>query len=152
MHAMFRQAVRTFTIAALLAGSAFAADVKQLPGDITLEQAQKVVEAAKAKAKQQGTLMNIAVVDAGGMRGVLLLLPAISMSAYGLVAAGAGLTVILWAKSAENAVDYSVMNTGNALLWLPTTREERYAAKQAVDTFFVRCGDLLAAGLVFAGT
>lgn len=37
-----------------------------LPGDITLEQAQKVIAAAQAKAVEQGTLMNIAVVDAGG--------------------------------------------------------------------------------------
>lgn len=34
-------------------------------GDITLEQAQTIVAAAHAKALQQGTLMNIAVVDAG---------------------------------------------------------------------------------------
>jgi AAA family ATP:ADP antiporter len=37
-------------------------------------------------------------------------------------------------------------------LWLPTTREEKYKGKQAVDTFFVRTGDLLHAGLVYAGT
>ncbi len=48
--------------------SALAADAGklQLPGDITLAQAEKVVAAAKAKALEQGTLMNIAVVDAGG--------------------------------------------------------------------------------------
>lgn len=34
-------------------------------GDITLEQAQKVVAAAQAKALEIGTKMNIAVVDAG---------------------------------------------------------------------------------------
>lgn len=37
-----------------------------LPGDITVEQAQKAITAALAKAHEQGTLMNIAVVDAGG--------------------------------------------------------------------------------------
>ncbi|WP_309541648.1 heme-binding protein [Nitratidesulfovibrio liaohensis] len=37
-----------------------------LSGDITLAQAQKVIAAAQAKAVEQGTLMNIAVVDAGG--------------------------------------------------------------------------------------
>ena len=36
-----------------------------LPDDITLIQAEKVIAAAKAKAKEQGTLMNIAVIDAG---------------------------------------------------------------------------------------
>ncbi|HET9887181.1 MAG TPA: hypothetical protein VFR10_06670, partial [bacterium] len=32
------------------------------------------------------------------------------------------------------------------------TREEKYNAKQAIDTFFWRAGDLLSAGLVFLGT
>jgi len=60
--------------------------------------------------------------------------------------------VIRWAKIAENATDYSVMNTARQLVWLPMSREEKYKAKQAVDTFFVRTGDLLHAVLVFAGT
>jgi uncharacterized protein GlcG (DUF336 family) len=49
-------------------GAGLAADASKLalPGDITLAQAQKVVAAAEAKAKEQGTLMNIAVIDAGG--------------------------------------------------------------------------------------
>jgi uncharacterized protein GlcG (DUF336 family) len=37
-----------------------------LPGDLTLEQAKIAVEAGLAKAKEQGTLMDIAVVDSGG--------------------------------------------------------------------------------------
>lgn len=52
----------------VLAASSFAAvDVSklQLPGDITLEQAQKVVAGALEFAKKQGVPMNIAVVDAG---------------------------------------------------------------------------------------
>jgi AAA family ATP:ADP antiporter len=60
--------------------------------------------------------------------------------------------IVRWAKTAENATDYSVMNTAKQLLWLPTTREEKYKAKQAVDSFFVRLGDLAAAFVVFAGT
>ncbi len=57
-----------------------------------------------------------------------------------------------WAKTAENSTDYSLMNTAKQLLWLRTTREEKYKAKQAVDSFFVRLGDLFAAFVVFAGT
>ena len=51
-----------------LSGAALAADASKLalPGDLTLAQAQKVVAAAEAKAQVQGTLMNIAVIDAGG--------------------------------------------------------------------------------------
>ncbi len=56
-----------------------------------------------------------------------------------------------WIKTAENATDYSIMNTARQLLWLPTTREEKYKAKQAIDTFFVRGGDVLSAAVVYAG-
>jgi AAA family ATP:ADP antiporter len=87
-----------------------------------------------------------------GIAGVLLALPVVALGVYGLVALGAGVATIRWAKTAENAVDYSVMNTGKQMLWLATDREEKYKAKGAIDTFFVRAGDVLAAGFVYAGT
>jgi AAA family ATP:ADP antiporter len=87
-----------------------------------------------------------------GLAGVLLALPVIALGAYGFVAVGATLGLVRWAKTAENSADYSVMNTAKQLLWLPTTREEKYKAKQAVDSFFVRIGDLASAFVVFAGT
>jgi len=92
------------------------------------------------------------IVKYTGMTGVLLALPIVALGAYGLIAAGIGFATLRWAKTAENATDYSVMNTAKALLWLPTTREEKYKAKQAIDTFFVRFGDVISAGLVFVGT
>jgi ATP:ADP antiporter, AAA family len=87
-----------------------------------------------------------------GIAGVVLALPVVAFGAYGLIAAGAGLAATRWAKTAENSTDYSIMNTAKATLWLPTAREEKYKAKQATDTFFVRIGDVLSALLVFAGT
>ena len=87
-----------------------------------------------------------------GMKGVLLALPVVALGAYGLASAGAALSVLLYVKIAENGTDYSVMNTGKQMVWLPTTPEEKYKAKQAIDTFFVRTGDMLAAGVVFLGT
>jgi AAA family ATP:ADP antiporter len=87
-----------------------------------------------------------------GLAGVLLALPLIALGGYAIVAAGVGFSVVRWVKTAENAVDYSIMNTARQMLWLPTTREEKYKAKQAIDTFFVRGGDLLSAAAVFAGT
>ena len=38
------------------------------------------------------------------------------------------------------------------MLFLPCTREQKYSAKQAIDSFFVRIGDVLSAALVFVGT
>jgi AAA family ATP:ADP antiporter len=87
-----------------------------------------------------------------GMRGALLALPIVSLGAYGFAATGAALMVLRSVKIAENSTDYSVMNTAKQMIWLPTSREEKYKAKQAIDTFFVRAGDMLAAGLVFLGT
>jgi AAA family ATP:ADP antiporter len=92
------------------------------------------------------------IVKRFGMRGVLLALPFVALGAYGLAAVGAGLSALLYVKIAENSTDYSVMNTGKQMVWLPTSREEKYNAKQAIDTFFVRSGDMLAAGVVFLGT
>ncbi len=86
-----------------------------------------------------------------GIAGVLLAMPIVSLGAYGLIAAGATLAVIRLAKVLENSADYSVMNTAKQLLWLPTSREEKYKAKQAIDTFFVRFGDVMAGGLVWLG-
>jgi AAA family ATP:ADP antiporter len=87
-----------------------------------------------------------------GVAGVLFALPFIALGGYGVVALGATLGIVRWAKTAENATDYSIMNTAKQLLWLPTSREEKYKAKQAVDSFFVRLGDVAAASVVFAGT
>ncbi len=87
-----------------------------------------------------------------GVWGAVLALPLVSLTAYGFLAAGAAFAAVRWSKIAENSTDYSVMNTGKQLLWLPTSREEKYKAKQAVDTFFVRTGDLFAAGIVLLGT
>ena len=87
-----------------------------------------------------------------GLAGALLVLPLVALGGYAIVAAGVGLSVVRWIKTAENATDYSIMNTARQLLWLPTSREEKYKAKQAIDAFFMRGGDLLSAVVVYLGT
>ncbi len=98
------------------------------------------------------TLITARLVRYQGLRGALLALPFIALGGYVIVAAGVGLAMVRWVKTAENATDYSIMNTARQLLWLPTSREEKYKAKQAIDTFFVRGGDLLSAAVVYTGT
>ena len=92
------------------------------------------------------------LVKRAGLRGALLTLPLIALGGYAIIGVGAGLAVVRLVKTAENATDYSIMNTARQLLWLPTTREEKYKAKQAIDTFFMRSGDVLSAAAVFLGT
>ena len=87
-----------------------------------------------------------------GLAGALLALPLVALGSYSMVLAGATLALLRLAKTAENATDYSIMNTARQMIWLPTSREEKYKAKQAADTFIVRVGDLLSAGLVYVGT
>ena len=58
---------------------------------------------------------------------------------------------IYWLKVVDNSIDYSLGNTTKQALWLPTSREAKYKAKQAVDSFFMRAGDVLQAGVVFGG-
>ncbi|MEM7436049.1 MAG: Npt1/Npt2 family nucleotide transporter [Myxococcota bacterium] len=91
------------------------------------------------------------IVKVFGVAGLLFALPIVAFANYGWIAAGLGFGAFRFLKTAENATDYSVMNTAKATLWLPTTHDEKFQAKQAIDTFFVRLGDVLAAGLVFLG-
>lgn len=58
--------VLTLTLAMPLFAADNPAKGLVLPGDVTAELAGKAIEAAVKKAQEQGTLMNIAVVDAGG--------------------------------------------------------------------------------------
>lgn len=87
-----------------------------------------------------------------GVRVALLALPVIALTGYALLVFYPILNVVRWAKTAENATDYSLQNTVRNVLFLPTTREQKYKAKQAIDTFFVRLGDVLSALLVYVGT
>lgn len=87
-----------------------------------------------------------------GVRTALLVLPFVALFGYLSMAFIPFIAFIRGAKIAENSLDYSVQNTTRNALYLPTSREAKYKAKQANDTFFVRLGDLASAGLVFAGT
>ncbi|HMR05330.1 MAG TPA: Npt1/Npt2 family nucleotide transporter [Polyangiaceae bacterium] len=92
------------------------------------------------------------LVKHAGLRIAFYVLPAIALADATMVAVLPVLGVIFVGKIAENSVDYSVNNTVRNILWLPTTQEMKYKAKQAVDTFFVRMGDVSSALLVFVGT
>jgi AAA family ATP:ADP antiporter len=87
-----------------------------------------------------------------GVGAAVMILPLIALGGYLIAAFYPVLAIVRWAKTAENATDYSLQNTVRQVLFLPTTREQKYKAKQAIDTFFVRAGDVLSAVVVFAGT
>ena len=92
------------------------------------------------------------VVKHWGIRWAVMVLPMISLGAYNILVFLPVLYAVLSAKVAENATDYSLNNTVRNMLFLPCTYEEKFSAKQAIDSFFVRMGDVLSALLVFVGT
>jgi AAA family ATP:ADP antiporter len=87
-----------------------------------------------------------------GVRVALYVLPLVALGGYSILAFVPVLALIRVAKISENSLDYSLNNTARQALFLPTSREAKYKAKAAIDTLFVRAGDLSSAGLVFLGT
>jgi AAA family ATP:ADP antiporter len=87
-----------------------------------------------------------------GVRGALFFMPFIALGGYAAIAVFPLYAIVQWTKVFENSADYSVQNTTRQALFLPTSREAKYKAKQAIDSFFLRTGDMLSAAVVFAGT
>jgi AAA family ATP:ADP antiporter len=82
----------------------------------------------------------------------LFFLPIIAFGGYVMLALVPILSLIRIAKIVENTVDYSIQNTARHALFLSTSREAKYKAKAAIDSFFWRTGDTISGLLVFTGT
>jgi AAA family ATP:ADP antiporter len=91
------------------------------------------------------------VIKYAGVRTGVLVLPILAFSGYAVLTFVPILALVRAVKIAENATDYSIQNTVRNVLFLPTSRDEKYKAKQAIDSFFQRAGDVLSAALVFVG-
>lgn len=87
-----------------------------------------------------------------GVRGSLFVLPVIALVSYSVMAVAPLLGMVKVLKTLENSTDYSVQNTVRQALFLPTSRDAKYKAKAAIDTFFMRMGDVAQAGIVRVGT
>jgi AAA family ATP:ADP antiporter len=86
-----------------------------------------------------------------GVGGAMFVHPLVAFVGYLSVFRWPGLMAARICKTFDNTIDYSLGKTAQQALWLPTSREAKYKAKQAVDAFFMRAGDVIAAGLVFLG-
>jgi AAA family ATP:ADP antiporter len=85
-----------------------------------------------------------------GIRRALFIMPLIVLGGWFALALFVNLTLVRVEKTAENSLDYSLHNTLRQALFLPTSRESKYKAKAAIDTFFFRMGDVIAGmGIVF---
>jgi AAA family ATP:ADP antiporter len=87
-----------------------------------------------------------------GVRAALFIVPMIALGGYALLALAPALAVVRFAKILENGADYSLQNSARHALFLRTSREARFKAKAAIDTFFWRFGDMIQAGIVLVGS
>jgi AAA family ATP:ADP antiporter len=86
-----------------------------------------------------------------GVARTLWIHPLVALAGYVVMLRAPSFEIIRWLKIADNSIEYSVGNTARQALWLPTSNEAKYKAKQAVDAFCVRAGDVLQAGVVYTG-
>lgn len=86
-----------------------------------------------------------------GVMGSLPLLPAFALLGYGACWAVPVLPLLTLVKTVEGGAGYSLQNTLQQALFLPTSHDAKYKAKAAIDTLFVRLGDLASTGVVFVG-
>lgn len=86
-----------------------------------------------------------------GLRSALVIMPIVSLAGYSTTFILPVLGVLFWARTSESSLDYSLSNTTRQALWLVTARDVKYKAKQVIDTFVVRAGDAMSAGLVWVG-
>jgi len=88
----------------------------------------------------------------GGVRAGLLWLPVVALGTNALIFFIPLLAVARVGKTLENASDYSINKTVLQMLFLPTSTDIKYKAKQVVESFFQRFGDVASAVVVFVGT
>ncbi len=86
-----------------------------------------------------------------GVARAVFIHPMVALIGYVGMVLAPSFNFVRWLKIADNSLDYSLGNTTKQALWLPTSREAKYKAKQAVDSFCQRAGDVLQAGVVYAG-
>jgi ATP:ADP antiporter, AAA family len=87
-----------------------------------------------------------------GIGAALFFMPLIALGGYATIALVPLLGLVRIAKIAENSAEYSIQNTARQALFLRTSRQAKYKAKFAIDSFFARAGDATSAVLVFVGT
>jgi ATP:ADP antiporter, AAA family len=85
-----------------------------------------------------------------GVRLALFVMPLVALGSWLAFLTNATIAMIRITKTAENSVDYSLHNTVRQALFLPTSRDAKYKAKAAIDTFVFRAADMIAGlGVVY---
>ena len=77
----------------------------------------------------------------------LALLPLISVAAFGALALAPTLMVLACAQVARRALDYAIARPAREVLFTVVRREEKYKAKNAIETLVYRGGDAVSGWL-----
>jgi AAA family ATP:ADP antiporter len=86
-----------------------------------------------------------------GLARALMVTPVAFIAGYLLIGIVPVFMLLQSVLIVQRGLDYSLMNTARNALLLPASREVKYQAKTAIDTFFYRVGDLLSTLSVFVG-
>ncbi|MBA3456985.1 MAG: MFS transporter [Deltaproteobacteria bacterium] len=79
-----------------------------------------------------------------GVRRSLFIMPLVVLGGWLALIMFVNLTTVRVVKTVENSLDYSLHNTLRHALFLPTSRDAKFKAKAAIDTFVFRMGDVIA--------
>src|SRR5262245_26476124 len=91
------------------------------------------------------------IINGAGIARALLVTPIAILAGFCLIGLVPVFAVLQSALVVQRSLDYSLLNTTRSALLLPTSRDEKYQAKTAIDTLFYRLGDLLSSLGVFVG-
>lgn len=91
------------------------------------------------------------IINAAGLARALMVTPVAFLAGYFVIGILPVFALLQSALILQKSLDYSLLQTARSALLLPTSREEKYEAKTAIDTLFYRLGDLLSTLAVFVG-
>ena len=85
-----------------------------------------------------------------GLATVLAIIPVLLTIGFALLSIAPGLVVLLVVQVIRRAGNYAIMRPAREMLYVVLSREEKYKAKNFIDTFVYRTGDAVSAW-VYAG-
>ncbi len=91
------------------------------------------------------------IIHLAGLARALMVTPIAFLGGYLLIGVVPVFALLQSVLVVQKSLDYSLLNTTRSALLLPTSRDEKYQAKTAIDTLFFRLGDLLSTLSVFIG-
>lgn len=91
------------------------------------------------------------IILAAGLARALMVTPVVLVAGFLLLGIMPVFMLLQSVLVMQRSLDYSLLNTTRNALLLPTSRDVKYQAKTAIDTFFFRAGDLLSTLSIFVG-